>query len=141
LWYIFLGRLAWQVFRGSGTEELISTGLWASSIGMSAVVLQIPRLKMSDVLARLEYCEQKYKDLKSISKDWKLSSEWSYARLVRLPSPTNGIRFSLNWKLPYLCLVFKGKILSHMLVKSTLLLFVIFKTKCFQILFLRLTYF
>jgi hypothetical protein len=75
--------------RGSGTEEFISTGLWASSIGMSAVVLQIPRLKMSDILARLEYCEQKYKDLKSISKDWKLSSHSPVDINSSVPLPLN----------------------------------------------------
>ncbi|CAG2252668.1 unnamed protein product [Mytilus edulis] len=93
---ICAGRLAWQLFKGVDTEQLITSGIWAGSIGVSAVVLQVPRLKMSDVLNRLEHCEKEYEQMKKISKNWKLSSEWSYSRLVRLPPPTNGIRFSLN---------------------------------------------
>ncbi|XP_071147827.1 uncharacterized protein [Mytilus edulis] len=93
---ICAGRLAWQLFKAVDTEQLITSGIWAGSIGVSAVVLQVPRLKMSDVLNRLEHCEKEYEQMKKISKNWKLSSEWSYSRLVRLLPPTNGIRFSLN---------------------------------------------
>ena len=90
------GRLAWQLFSGVSSEELLATGIWAGGIGVSSIVLQIPRRRMSDVLNRLEFCEKEYERRKNISKNWKLSSEWSYSRLVSLPSPVNGKRFSLN---------------------------------------------
>lgn len=81
------GRLLWRLCRGDGLEELLYSGLWATSTGLSAVVLQVPRVRLSDVLTQLEQQRQNKQKIDSITSNWMVSDTWSYAKLVKLPSP------------------------------------------------------
>lgn len=83
--FLFIGNFAWNVWKGSSTEQLISTGMWSLCTGFSAVVLQIPRVRLSDLTNQLQQHRKAREKVKEVTRCWMDSDKFSYAKLVRLP--------------------------------------------------------
>lgn len=82
---VCLGNFAWNVWKGSSTEQLISTGMWSLCTGFSAAVLQIPRVRLSDLTNQLQQHRKAREKVKEVTHCWMDSDKFSYAKLVRPP--------------------------------------------------------
>ncbi|XP_048754587.1 uncharacterized protein LOC125665775 [Ostrea edulis] len=83
---VCLGNFAWNVWQGRPTEQLISTGMWSLCTGFSAAVLQIPRVRLTDISSQLQQHRKAREKVKEVTHCWMDSDKLSYAKLVRPPS-------------------------------------------------------
>lgn len=83
--FLLIGNFAWNVWKGSSTEQLISTGMWSLCTGFSAAVLQIPRVRLSDLTNQLQLHRKAREKVKEVTRCWMDSDKFSYAKLVRPP--------------------------------------------------------
>lgn len=83
--FLLIGNFAWNVWKGSSTEQLISTGMWSLCTGFSAAVLQIPRVRLSDLTNQLQQHRKAREKVKEVTRCWMDSDKFSYAKLVRPP--------------------------------------------------------
>jgi hypothetical protein len=80
---VFLGNFVWNVWQRGSTERLISTGMWSLCTSFSAVVLQIPRVRLSDISSQLQQHRKAREKVKEVTQCWMDSDKLSYAKLVR----------------------------------------------------------
>ena len=80
---LFSGNMAWNLWRGGSTEELISHGLWSVCTGFSAVVLQIPRVRITEITRQLVLHRKQREKVKEVTKCWTNLEKLSYATLVK----------------------------------------------------------
>ncbi|KAK3097453.1 hypothetical protein FSP39_009757 [Pinctada imbricata] len=80
---ICAGTFAWNVWRGVTGEELLSRGLWSACTGFSAVVLQIPRVRISSLMEQLKMHRKQRSKVKEITACWNDLEKLSYSNLVK----------------------------------------------------------
>nr|XP_022344712.1 uncharacterized protein LOC111137531 [Crassostrea virginica] len=80
---VCLGNFAWNLWQGRSAEQLVSTGMWSLCTGLSAAVLQIPRVRLSDITNQLQQHRKAREKVKEVTHCWMDNDKLSYAKLVR----------------------------------------------------------
>ncbi|XP_062577463.1 uncharacterized protein LOC134239302 [Saccostrea cucullata] len=88
---VCLGNFAWNVWQGRSTDQLLSTGMWSVCTGFSAAVLQIPRVRLSDITTQLQQHRKAREKVKEVTHCWMETDNFSYAKLVRPPTKQGNI--------------------------------------------------
>lgn len=95
----FSGRFAWSLWNGYSGEELVMAGVWSVGVGLSVAVLQVPKIRVSQVQKLIDESVNYRDNIRKIIRGWPKMNEWSYAKFVRqpiekfTPNMTNNAKF------------------------------------------------